>query len=51
MKDWKAAVRTWERGNYSKPTTVVEVPDYIKDQIEGKKEEPKVDFAWLDKYK
>ena len=51
MKDWKAAVRTWERGNYSKPTAVIEVPDYIKDQIEGKKEEPKVDFAWLDKYK
>ena len=49
MKDWKAAVRTWERN--SKPTAVIEMPDYIRDQIDGKKEEPKVDFPWLDKYK
>lgn len=52
MKDWKAAVRTWEKNNYNKkPTAVIDMPDYIKDQIDGKKEEPKVDFAWLDKYK
>ena len=52
MKDWKAAVRTWEKNNYNKKATAVaEMPDYIRDQIDGKKEEPKVDFPWLDKYK
>lgn len=47
MKDWKAAVRTWERGNYSKPTAVVEMPDYIRDQIEGKREDKTP--PWLQK--
>ena len=52
LEDWKAAVRTWEKNNYSKiTTTVIDMPDYIRDQIDGKKEEPKVDFPWLDKYK
>lgn len=52
MKDWKAAVRTWEKnGTTQKPNITIPMPDYIKDQVEGKAEEPKADFAWLDKYK
>ena len=49
MKDWKAAIRTWERGN--KSNVVIPMPDYIQKQVEGIEEEPKADFAWLDKYK
>lgn len=45
MKDWKAAVRTWERN--SKPTAVIEMPDYIRDQIEGKREDKTP--PWLQK--
>lgn len=52
MKDWKAAVRTWEKNSTpQKPNITIPMPDYIKDQVEGKAEEPKADFAWLDKYK
>ena len=52
MKDWKAAVRTWEKNSTpQKPHITIPMPDYIKDQVEGKAEEPKADFAWLDKYK
>lgn len=52
MKDWKAAVRTWEKNSTAqKPNITIPMPDYIKDQVEGKAEEPKADFAWLDKYK
>ena len=49
MKDWKAAIRTWERGN--KSNVVIPMPDYIQKQVDGIEEEPKADFAWLDKYK
>lgn len=52
MKDWKAAVRTWEKNSTAqKPNITIPMPDYIKDQLEGKAEEPKADFAWLNKYK
>jgi len=55
LEDWKAAVRTWEKKNYSsdrKNVIEVPMPDYIRDQIEGKKEEPvDPEFAWLEKYK
>lgn len=37
IKDWKAAVRTWEKNNYNpKPQKTVEipVPDYMRKQIE-----------------
>ena len=35
LEDWKAAVRTWEKNNYSKQPQVTEsVPDYIRKQIE-----------------
>lgn len=49
IKDWKAAIRTWERGN--KSNVVIPMPDYIQKQVDGIEEEPKADFAWLDKYK
>ena len=38
MKDWKAAVRSWERNNYGSPKqqshVVEEVPDYMRKQID-----------------
>ena len=37
MKDWKAAVRTWEKNSYGNPkqsTVKVPVPDYMQKQIE-----------------
>ena len=38
MKDWKAAVRTWERSGYDnkpkKNNVVIPMPDYIRKQIE-----------------
>lgn len=37
MKDWKAAVRSWEKNSYDKPkksTVTVPVPDYMQKQIE-----------------
>ena len=36
MKDWKAAVRTWERGNYSTPKMNV-VPMPVYEEHKGKK--------------
>ena len=41
IKDWKAAVRTWEKNNYSSPKTQksveIPVPDYMQRQIEDMK--------------
>lgn len=35
MKDWKAAVRTWEKNNYNpKKSIEIPMPDYMKKQIE-----------------
>lgn len=52
IKDWKAAIRTWEKNSTpQKPSITIPMPDYIQKQVEGIEEEPKADFAWLDKYK
>lgn len=32
MKDWKAAVRGWHSRNDKKPTTEIEVPDYMQEK-------------------
>ena len=41
MKDWKAAVRTWEKNSYGSPkvqkAVEIPVPDYIQRQIEDMK--------------
>lgn len=41
MKDWKAAVRTWEKNNYGSPkaqkAVEIPVPDYMQRQIEDMK--------------
>lgn len=62
MKDWKAAVRTWERSGYNsepkKNNVVIPMPDYMVKQKEEEQrrregiEEPvDPEFAWLEKYK
>lgn len=43
MKDWKAAVRTWERNNYSSPKKVQSVPDYMTEHMD---EKPKEEEEW-----
>lgn len=48
MKDWKAAVRTWEKNN-TKKVVEIPMPDYFKEQ-DTKTIEDDPDFAWLKKY-
>ncbi len=40
-----APIKTRQRG------VVIPMPETIREQVEGRTEEPKADFAWLDKYK
>lgn len=52
MKDWKAAVRSWEKNGYNrKNTTVIPVPDYIRNQIDNTETQIDPEFEWLEKYK
>ena len=37
MKDWKAAVRTWERGNKKRPKTMSKIDSQINEYLKGKK--------------
>lgn len=39
MKDWKACVRTWEKGRSGKGHVVIEPPDYIKPPVNWDEEE------------
>jgi len=36
MKDWKAAVITWEKRNYNKPKTMSKIDSQINEYLKGK---------------
>ena len=36
MKDWKAAVRTWEKKNYNKPQTMSKIDAQLNEYLKGK---------------